>query len=347
MSEYVLARTRSGPSPYSGARGPDEMTDSDILERLPNMSALVACDLCLDYRCTYDESLSGPQMDEGENRIAVTGSEFRPGLGGSVAADLAALGCGRVAVLGVAGQDGHGFELQNALRERGISIENLIRTAEIPTWTSMRFFNSANGAEDKPRIEFTPTRKLPDTLARQVVNRYQSVFDGFNLVYIADHAISEHGVVTEPLRKLIDDLSPAYPDKIVIVESKTNLLKYRRVILRPDRREAEAASIELLGRIDYAALREKLRARLLVLVHEGQGVSVYDTRGAVNMPSASYPASSINNSNGAFGAAFGLALSITRDVMRATQFGNLVAAITAAKRGEGIARPHEILHNVR
>jgi sugar/nucleoside kinase (ribokinase family) len=149
------------------------------------------------------------------------------------------------------------------------------------------------------------------------------------------------------MRKLIDELSPAFPDKIVIVESKANLLDYRRVILKPDRREAEAVSMQLLGRIDYAALREKLRARLLILVHEGQGVSVYDSRGAVNIPAASYPGSGLNNSDGAFGAAFGLALTITRDVMRATEFGNLVAAITAAKRTEGIARPHEILHNAR
>jgi bifunctional ADP-heptose synthase (sugar kinase/adenylyltransferase) len=211
----------------------------------------------------------------------------------------------------------------------------------------MRFLNSHTGVEDRPRIEFMPARPLPDTVARQIGTRYQSIFDGFNLVFIADHATSEHGVVTEPLRKLIDEVSPAYPDKIVIVESKANLVNYRRVILKPDRREAETLSMQLLGRIDYAALREKLRARLLVLVHEGQGVSVYDSRGAVNIPSASYPASSLNNSNGAFGAAFGLALTITRDVMRATQFGNLVAAITAAKRTEGVARPHEILHNAR
>ena len=323
------------------------MTDSDILERIPNMSALVAGDLCLDCRCTYDESLSGPELEGGEHRIAVTGSEFRPGLGGSVAADLAALGCGRVAVLGVTGQDGHGFELQNALRERGISTDNLIRTQEIPTWTSMRFFNSRTGGEDRPRIEFAPIKRVPDTLARQIVNRYQSVFDGFNLVYIADHATSEYGVVTEPFRKLIDDLSPAYPDKVVIVESKANLPHYRRVILKPDRREAEALSMQMLGRIDYPALREKLRARLLVLVHEGQGVSVYDSRGAVNISAASYPTDGSSYSDGAFGAAFGLAYVITRDVVRATQFGNLVAAITAAKRIEGIARPHEILHNAR
>jgi hypothetical protein len=67
----------------------------------------------------------------------------------------------------------------------------------------------------------------------------------------------------------------------------------------------------------------------------------------VNVSSASYPTDGLNHSDGAFGAAFGLAYVITRDVIRATQFGNLVAAITAAKRIEGIARPHEILHNAR
>jgi bifunctional ADP-heptose synthase (sugar kinase/adenylyltransferase) len=323
------------------------MTDSDILERIPNMSALVAGDLCLDYGCTYDDALGAPRPDGAATRIAVIASDSRPGLGGSVAADLAALGCGRVAVLGIAGSDGHGFELQNALRDRGVSIENLIRTPEMPTWTSMRFLNTRSGAEDQPRVEFTPTRRLPETLERQVVNRYQSIFDGFNLVYIADYAIGEGGVVNEPLRKMIDELAPAYPDKIVIVDSKANLLSYRRVILKPDRRQAEAASMELLGRIDYAALREKLRARLLVLTHEGQGVSVYDSRGAVNIPSGPYPTSGQNHSDGAFGAAFGLALTITRDVLRATEFANLAAAITMAKRSDGIARPHEILHNVR
>lgn len=120
------------------------MTDADLLERIPNMSALVAGDLCLDYRCTYDESLSAAADDVRDDsspraaRLAVVGAEFRPGLGGAIAADLAALGCGTVSVLGVAGTDGHGVELQSALRERGISIENLIRTAEAPTWTTMR-----------------------------------------------------------------------------------------------------------------------------------------------------------------------------------------------------------------
>jgi bifunctional ADP-heptose synthase (sugar kinase/adenylyltransferase) len=157
------------------------MTDADLLERIPNLSALVAGDICLDYRCAYDDSLSiDPRT--GNSRIAVVAADVRPGLAGGIAADVAALGCGRIAVLGVAGLDGHGFELQNAFRDRGISVENLIRTRDCSTWTQMRFVNSRNGAEDHRPVEFLSTRKLPETLQRQIVNRYQSVFDGFNIV---------------------------------------------------------------------------------------------------------------------------------------------------------------------
>ena len=323
------------------------MTDEDIIERIPNMSALVAGDIRLDYRCVYDPALSAPPAQSGIARLTVISAEFRPGGGGSLAADLAALGCGRVAVLGVAGSDGHGFELHNSLRERGVSTENLVRTPEMMTFTSMRFFSSQTGAEDEPAIDFMSTRRLPETVERQILNRYQSVFDGFNLIYISDLAETElGGVVTDSMRKLIDELAPAYPDKIVIVDSRARLLKYRRVIIRATHRQADAASIELLGRIDHAALRERLRARLLVVTHEGQGVSVYDARGKVEVAAASPPAAG-NRADDAFGAAFGLALAVSRDVMRATEFGNLVAAISAARHGEGVARPHEILRRSR
>lgn len=322
------------------------MTDADILERIPNMSALVAGDICLEYRCGYDEALS-VQPETGGTRIAVVASEFQPALGGAIAADLAALGCGTVAVLGVAGQDGHGLELQNAMRERGISTENLIRTTEAPTWTAMRFFNSRTGEEDQRRIDFIATRRLAEMLQRQIANRYQSIFDGFNLVYIADRAAAEQGVITEPLRRMVDELAPTYPDKLVFVNSPQSVLNYRRVILELDRNEAETLSIDVIGRVDFVALRDRLRARLLVITDGGQGVAVYDSRGEVNIPPTHPYHSGARDSSGAFGAAFGLALAITRDVYRATEFGNLVAAITATKRTEGIARPHEILYGAR
>ncbi len=322
------------------------MNDADILERIPNMSALVVGDICLEYRCAYDEGLS-VQPESGDSRLAVVASEFRPSLGGAIASDLAALGCGRVAVLGVAGQDGHGLELQNCLRERGISTENLIRTPEAPTLTAMRFFNSRTGEEDQRRIDFIATRRLAETLQRQIANRYQSVFDGFNFVFIADYAAQEQGVITEPLRRMVDELAPTYPDKLVFVTSSDSVLNYRRVILQLDRNEAENMSIEVIGRVDFAALRDRLRARLLVITEGGQGIAVYDARGEVNIPASHPYRSESRDAVGAFGAAFGIALAITRDVYRATEFGNLVAAITAAKRSEGIARPHEILYGAR
>jgi hypothetical protein len=67
----------------------------------------------------------------------------------------------------------------------------------------------------------------------------------------------------------------------------------------------------------------------------------------VNVPATHSIPSGSRDVSGAFRAAFGLVLAMTRDVYRATEFGNLVAAITAMKRTGGVARPHEILHSAR
>src|SRR6266851_7841196 len=107
------------------------MTAAEILAEFPKFSALVVGDICLDRWCTYDAATSEPSRETGISRLGVVATEVTPGAGGTVANNLAALGIGRVAVLGAIGDDGFGYELKHALNSRGISPDLLVTSAEM------------------------------------------------------------------------------------------------------------------------------------------------------------------------------------------------------------------------
>src|SRR5579872_2219014 len=113
----------------------ERMTTAQILEAFPSRSALIVGDICLDRWCEYDPGMSEPSRETGIQRIGVVSTEVTPGAGGTVANNLAALGIGRAAVLGVLGRDGYAFELTQALNARGISTDLLVRNEEVPTFT--------------------------------------------------------------------------------------------------------------------------------------------------------------------------------------------------------------------
>ena len=111
------------------------MTTEEILASLPKMSALVVGDVCLDRWCYYDPQLAEASRETSIPRVAVVEYERTPGAAGTVASNLAALSVGRVAVLGVVGDDGHGYELERALETRRIEYSALVRNPAALTFT--------------------------------------------------------------------------------------------------------------------------------------------------------------------------------------------------------------------
>jgi len=317
----------------------------DILARAPKLSALVVGDVCLDRWCRYDPQLGEPSRETGIPRTGVTQTEVTPGAAGTVANNLAALGVGRVAVLGVVGQDGHGFELRRALGLRRIESELLIESGDVQTFTYTKLINSQTGVEDQPRIDFVNPSALPGSIMRLVLDRLQNVFDQFDMILVADQAESGcGGVVNEAVRQLVQELIPVYPDKVVLVDSRAHLTEYRGVIAKPNDIEAGAASQSLFGRVDYRALREHIRAPLLLVTHGREGVLLVTSRGEqwVKTKAVEKPVD-ICGAGDSFAAGFAVAFAASRDAVKSAEFGNRVASITIMKPGTGTASPDEIL----
>src|SRR5512140_1680776 len=151
------------------------MTVEQILGAFPRCSALVVGDICLDRWCTYDPTTSEPSRETGIPRIGVVSTEVTPGAGGTVANNLAALGIGRIAVLGVVGDDGFGYELRRALEARRISAEHLVAVPDLPTFTYTKVINGVTGVEDYPRLDFISTRPLAGDVERRIATDLETL----------------------------------------------------------------------------------------------------------------------------------------------------------------------------
>ncbi len=319
------------------------MTTAEILAEFPKLRVLVVGDVCLDRWCRYDPALADPSRETGIPRIGVVATETTPGGGGTVASNVAALKA-RVAVLGLVGGDGFGYELSRALEQRGISGRLLVRADAVPTFTYTKLINIRTGEEDLPRVDFVYTQPLPEELDSELVHRLESAARDHDIILVSDQAETEHGgVVTPRMRDALSRVADASPRTVVWVDSRMRAEHFRRVIVKPNRQEADAACTRAFGRIDYAGLRRRMEAKLLVITHGGDGALVVDECGSTMVPArhVDHPVD-ICGAGDSFSAGAALALKVTGDPLAAAHFGHLVASITIMKKGTGTASPDEL-----
>ncbi len=317
------------------------MTTASVLRRFPQLSALVIGDICLDRWCTYDPAHAEPSRETGIPRVAVTGVEMTPGAGGTIANNLAALGAGRIAVLGAIGEDGFGWELQRTLRARGISPDLLVASPSLQTFTYTKYWNAATGEEDLPRTDFINAQPLAADVERRIVATLGAHAASFDIILVSDQSeTNEGGVVTAAVREAVCKLS----NRVIWVDSRLRSELFRNVIVKPNEREAEEACLRLFGRVDYLALRRHVGTHPLVVTQGGAGVVIVDGTGEHRVPTVPVAEPvDICGAGDSFSAGAALSMAACGDIHEAARIGNLVASVTIMKKGTGTATPAEVL----
>ena len=316
------------------------MTVAEILAEIPKLRVRVVGDGCLDRWCRYDPALALASAETGIPRVGVVSTEVTPGAAGTIANNLAALGAGRIAILGMVGDDGFGYELRGALKARGISTELLVNAPGVPTFTYTKLINRDTEEEDLPRIDFVYTKELPAEVDRELSARFEQVAADHDVILISDQAETELGGVVTP--RIRDAISRA--TGLVWVDSRLRPEHFRGVVVKPNRLEAEAACQRLLGRLDYPEFRKRIAARALIVTHGGDGALIVTEDGErwVATKPVANPVD-ICGAGDSFSAGAAMALKITGDPVQAAEFGNRVASITIMKKGTGTASPAELL----
>lgn len=321
------------------------MNAAGILEGIQKLKALVIGDVCLDRWCRYDPAAAEPSRETGIDRIGVTATDTTPGAAGTVANNLVALGARQVAVLGVVGEDGFGFELVRDLKLREISTELLVHTPLMPTFTYTKLINGVTEVEDLPRVDYVYTRDIPAAVEQRLLNNLQSCWNGFDVVLISDQAETQiGGVITGAVRGLIAELAAAAPDKVVWVDSRVRGERFRNVLLKCNAAEADGACRRAFGSLNLSRLRTMIGAKPLVITRGSEGAMVVEENGEHVV--AGWPIEKpidICGAGDSFSAGAAMALAITGSNVDAVRFGNLISSITIMKAGTGTATPSEVL----
>jgi rfaE bifunctional protein kinase chain/domain len=321
------------------------MTVRELLAAIPDLSALVVGDVCLDRWCRYEPGFAEPSRETGIPRIAVVEMERTPGGAGTVASNLVALGVGRVAVIGVAGSDGHASELRQALDERGIDASGLIADPHGLTFTYTKLINRRTGIEDLPRVDYLNSGDIAPAIEREVVARFEEQAPRFDVVLVADQMeLDAGGVVAAALREAIAVFAAKHPDKVILVDSRARPERFRGVLVKVNEDEAAAACKRLGIATDYQALRRHIGHETLILTKGSDGAVLVTANGEAVVPARFVEnVVDICGAGDSFNAGASLALRLTQDAVAAAEFGNLVASITITKPGTGTASPKELL----
>src|SRR5207253_6400926 len=99
---------------------------NSILDRIPRLTLGVSGDLFLDRYLDIDAALTEPSLETGLDAYQVVRVRPSPGAAGTVINNLVAFGVGSVHAVAVIGDDGEGYELQQALAKQRVTSRLII-----------------------------------------------------------------------------------------------------------------------------------------------------------------------------------------------------------------------------
>ena len=316
-----------------------------LLDRVPAARVAVFGDLCLDAYWFLDDQPGERSIETGLEVQKVARQGYAPGGAGNVAANLAALGVGRVEVVGVVGPDLFGGELRRQLAARGLATGAVLDGP--PGWQTLVYAKPHRGGLELPRLDFGANRPLGGEVLASLLHALERAADRCRVLIINQQVRhSWGGEVADRLNEFIT----RHPGHWIIADSRDYLPQLAGAALKLNLREAarllgeppDAAGPEDAGRL--ARELEARRGRPVFITRGEHGLvlavrgELYDIPG-VELPGVVDPVGAGDAALAALAAAF----AVDADPLEAGAFANLAAAITTRKvRMTGTASPAEL-----
>ena len=178
-----------------------------LADRYKRLHIAVVGDYCLDRYLDIDPKLAEVSIETGREVHNVVRVRALPGGAGTVLNNLVALGIGTVTPIGVAGDDGEGYELLRALGAlRGVRCESFLRSER---WRTFTYCKPMLHVETGPPIElnrldsknWTP---LPADVESLLIELARSVTESADAVVVLDQVDrADTGTVTPAVREAV------------------------------------------------------------------------------------------------------------------------------------------------
>jgi D-glycero-beta-D-manno-heptose-7-phosphate kinase len=322
----------------------------EIIHNIKSISVLLIGDLCLDVYWIADMTKSELSRETPHFPLPVISERMSPGGGGNVAANIATLKPLNIKVLGAVGNDWRGEMLLRKLNESGIDTEGVVVSDKITTnayCKPIRKGISSVEYED-PRIDFSNYEPFPTELEEKLLSQLENAAATADVVCVSDQF--DFGCITPAIREKINTLGSK--GKLIIVDSRNSINKYKNVILKPNEIEGFKAAYnkDLPKNILFDEFINS--AKLLannnqsnVCMTLGKNGCVYtDSKSVMHVPAYDVsPPIDFCGAGDTFLSAFSCALATNVKPWEAASFANLAAEVAIKKLGmTGTANADEI-----
>lgn len=312
-----------------------------LLERCAQLTVLVVGDFFLDKYLHIDEALAEPSLETGLVAHQVVQVTCSPGAAGTVAVNLRALGV-RVRAMGVAGVDGEGHDLLQALAAHAIDTTHLLQVPGLHTPAYYKpMLHGAAQARELNRMDIKNRLALPDAIQAELCNRLRVALQDVRGVIIADQVVQpECGVIGSRMRAELTEAAAAHAQPVFAVDSRARIGSFRNMLLKSNQHEALAATgrdSKSTGLASLAAAGAELQAtcgRAVCITLAERGALLCTATGAQHIAARSIagPIDPVGAGD-AFMAALTAALCAGAEPHEAVEVGNLAAGITVAQVG--------------
>ncbi|MBM7581486.1 rfaE bifunctional protein kinase chain/domain [Caldicoprobacter guelmensis] len=321
-----------------------------LLNAISSIKVAVVGDACLDVYWEADMTLSELSRETPHFPLPVVEERMSGGAGANTAQDFAALGVNSVMLISVIGRDWRADQLLKVLHEAGVSTEHILSSPAwiTPAYCKPRRHGISEVVYEDPRIDFENRKPLPEDVEAGLIERLREVAPLVDVIAVVDQL--KYGVITEKVIHEVERL--AAQGKVVVVDSRMRIGRYKRVIVKPNEVEAIRAVEPHLdprgcNKEDWYRVARKLSERVggPVLMTVGDKGAVWVDEGSITeIPTKPVePPIDIVGAGDAFMSAFCAALAAGATGPEAAYLGNLAAAITVRKIGiTGTASPEEI-----
>jgi bifunctional ADP-heptose synthase (sugar kinase/adenylyltransferase) len=335
-----------------------------ILSGLSRLTIGLVGDMFLDRYLALDPALAETSIETGLEAYQVTRVRNSPGALGTVMNNLAALGVGRLVPVTILGDDGQAYDLVKELQKMPVDVSHLVRDPArlTPTYTKpMR--RDADGAwRELNRIDLRNNAPPGRETEGALIDHLGQVFERVDGLIVLDQVNEDNwGVVTTAVRERLASLCQARPDKIVLVDSRQRIGRFRFGILKPNVAEclralagdkAEGTTVSELPAGDMTvavsaaeALNRHTGRPLFCTVGEAGMLLVGFSPAAECVPGfpVSGPIDIVGAGDSATAGIVSALLSGATPAEAAT-LGNLVASITVQQIGTtGTASPEQVI----
>jgi bifunctional ADP-heptose synthase (sugar kinase/adenylyltransferase) len=284
------------------------------------------------------------------------------GAAGTVAAELKALGVGRVDAVGFCGDDGEGYELCRAMTRLGLNLDGFFCRPDrhTPTYGKPCYVDASRKSlpvtEELERLDIKNRRPAPRALQEQLIAHLRRRLPRWHGAIVLDQVSEpECGVVTTRVRRFLMDQARRLPDKILLADSRQRIGLFRHLIVKPNQFEAARALGETLRRPSLRASAAHARALacrtrqpvFLTLGERGMLVARGEQVGRFDAFRVAGPIDPVGAGDST-SAAIVAALSAGAGLEEAALIANLVGSITIQQLGTtGTATPAQILRRYR